>query len=130
MPHATESATRRRGGFLVTPQQDHVVEHLLQNKVTVVSAGAGSGKTYTTVAGLMELLDTRKANLDQCVLITFTNKAADELRHRIERALLVRKNKASSGDRHFWNTQLERLGAAFLGTIHPTFRTEHLKYEE
>lgn len=118
MPHATESATRRRGGFLVTPQQDHVVEHLLQNKVTVVSAGAGSGKTYTTVAGLMELLDTRKANLDQCVLITFTNKAADELRHRIERALLVRKNKASSGDRHFWNTQLERLGAAFLGTIH------------
>jgi ATP-dependent exoDNAse (exonuclease V) beta subunit len=80
-----------RGGIAVTRQQAAVIDHVAAQSAgccaTVVSAGAGSGKTHTTVATVLHLAETKGATLDQFVLITFTEKAADELRARMERAL-------------------------------------------
>jgi len=105
-----------RGGFPVNTQQAAVIDHLLAQsptqRVTVVSAGAGSGKTYTTVAAVVHLIETRGASIDQFVLITFTDKAADELRERMERAIEERQRGASDGaQRRFWQGQRERLVA-------------------
>jgi DNA helicase-2/ATP-dependent DNA helicase PcrA len=106
-----------KAGMVVNDQQDAIIQHVLSNKVTVVSAGAGTGKTYTTVATVLELVELRKASLDQFILITFTRKAASELRERLEKAVAVRLAGAGP-DRQYWLEQQERLASAFIGTIH------------
>jgi ATP-dependent exoDNAse (exonuclease V) beta subunit len=98
------------------PETDHGLTH----PVTVVDAGAGSGKTRTTVAAVFELLARRpEATLDQFVLITFTNKAADELRRRLEDALAELQARApDAAGRRRWTRCRERLAGAYVGTIH------------
>jgi DNA helicase-2/ATP-dependent DNA helicase PcrA len=111
--------TSIRGGLPVSSQQEAIIEHILQQNVTVVAAGAGSGKTHTTVAAVVELVEQGRATPDQFVLITFTNKAADELRARIEEVIRRRYDQASTSDEKiFWHNHLERLGASYIGTIH------------
>jgi DNA helicase-2/ATP-dependent DNA helicase PcrA len=108
-----------RGGLSVTKQQAQVIDQLLNNKISVVGAGAGSGKTHTTVAAVLEILERKLATLDQFILITFTNKAADELRERMEKELAKRLASAQNAEeRNFWRKQQEKLTIAFIGTIH------------
>ena len=67
-----------------------------------VSAGAGSGKTTSLVARVAALLGTPGVQLDQLVVITFTEKAAREVSHRLRQSL--------------GNTV--PLDEAYIGTIH------------
>lgn len=106
-----------RGGLPVTPQQAAVVDSVLVQPVTVVGAGAGSGKTHTTLAAVLALIEAGQASLDRFVLITFTDKAAGELRRRIEDALAERAAAAGAA-RQAWDEQRERMTAAYIGTIH------------
>lgn len=108
-----------RGGVPVSDQQAAVVDHVIAKPVTVVSAGAGSGKTHTTVATVLELLQKHDAKLNQFVLITFTNEAADQLRSSIESKIRERTEKSTDNvERRLWLEQQERLSVAYIGTIH------------
>ncbi|MBF0240384.1 MAG: UvrD-helicase domain-containing protein [SAR324 cluster bacterium] len=52
-------------------------------------------------------------------MITFTNKAADELRIRIQKAIYQRYTKVNQIDeKAYWHSQLEKLNSALIGTIH------------
>lgn len=104
-------------GIPVSAEQAQIIDHLLAHPVTVVSAGAGAGKTYTTVAAIVELLATGAAQADEFVLITFTNQAADELRQRLQSEILGQRQRHPTRAA-FWAEQRERLSAAFIGTIH------------
>jgi ATP-dependent exoDNAse (exonuclease V) beta subunit len=55
---------------------------------TVVTAGAGSGKTTVLAARFIHLLRTRDVSIDRILSLTFTNKAAAEMYTRIYRELL------------------------------------------
>jgi len=51
----------------------------------VVTAGPGTGKTYTLVARIQRLLTDGKINPDDITAITFTNRAAEEMKERLEK---------------------------------------------
>ena len=53
---------------------------------SVVLAGAGSGKTRVLVYKTLYLITQKKINPSEIVMITFTNKAAAEMKKRIEKA--------------------------------------------
>jgi ATP-dependent helicase/nuclease subunit A len=54
------------------------------DKDICVSASAGSGKTFVLVERFVNLVKTNKLNLNEILCITFTNKAANEMRDRIK----------------------------------------------
>ena len=66
----------------------------------LVLAGAGTGKTRTLIARFSHLIQENKAGLGNIMLVTFTNKAANEMKERAH-AILQRQ-----------------MGGAWIGTFH------------
>lgn len=70
----------------------------------LIVAGAGSGKTKTLTARLAYLIAEKKIAPERILAITFTNKAADEMKERVKK--IIAKN----------NLKIER--EPFVGTFH------------
>ncbi len=68
---------------MLNPDQERVVKHF--GKPLLVVAGAGSGKTKTLAHKVEYLIKERGIPEEGILCITFTNKAAREIRERIER---------------------------------------------
>jgi len=85
----------------------------------LVEAGAGSGKTKSLVDRMVALLATGRASIETLAAVTFTRKAAAELRGRfqvaLEQARFAEKDPEVRGRLEAALTGLER---AFIGTIH------------
>jgi ATP-dependent helicase/nuclease subunit A len=90
----------------------------------LVEAGAGSGKTTELVARMVSLLETGTASAAEIAAVTFTRKAAGELRehfqagveHRL--ALLRRAGEGQGMACERLALGLDEIGRAFVGTIH------------
>lgn len=84
-----------------------------------VEAGAGSGKTNSLVRRIIALLATGRAEPAELAAITFTRKAAAELRQRLQERLEQALAAESDPDRRQrLDAANHRLGEAFVGTIH------------
>lgn len=98
----------RTHGVTLTPQQELAI-HTLDRDVGVL-ASAGSGKTTVLAAHYSELLTNGRASPKRLLVFTFTEKAAAELKERIEETL--RRSAAWEDISHyFWSE-------AWIGTIH------------
>ena len=66
------------------------------SKSVLLSASAGSGKTKSLVDRYLALLSSGKIEIDQSVAITFTEKAAAEMKQRVMSALAEAARKSSA----------------------------------
>ena len=66
------------------------------SKLTVYKASAGSGKTYTLTLRYLELLFKDEFAYRGILAVTFTNKAASEMKNRIMETLYRLSDHKSS----------------------------------
>ena len=89
------------------------------DRSALVEAAAGTGKTTILVSRLVEVLATERASIERIVAVTFTRKAAGELKLRLRQALDRARSEARDGRRRACLTDaLARLEEASVGTIH------------
>ncbi|HXL81535.1 MAG TPA: UvrD-helicase domain-containing protein [Pyrinomonadaceae bacterium] len=83
-----------------------------------VTAGPGSGKTTVLVERYLHILRSQKLSIDQIVAITFTNRAANEMRERLRSRLNQILQTASGEERKRWLNYKRTLDGAVITTIH------------
>ncbi len=91
-----EAGSRSAG---LNPRQQEAVERIAPS--VAVIAGPGAGKTRTLTYRLRYLLEKRGIAPEEITAVTFTNKAAEELRARMEAESAVREGQPGplSGNR-------------------------------
>ena len=86
----------------------------------LVEAGAGSGKTTELVGRMVALVRTGSASVHEIAAVTFTRKAAGELRQRFQETLenACGNDGCTSAERERLDRALQEVDRAFMGTIH------------
>jgi len=97
----------------LNPQQREAVEHT--DGPLLIVAGAGSGKTRVIVHRLAWILARRLAPPPEVVAVTFTNKAAGEMKERVGKLVGVDAGGAHVSTFHSWCLRLLRRHAGRLG---------------
>jgi ATP-dependent helicase/nuclease subunit A len=86
----------------------------------IVEAAAGTGKTTELVRRIVRVIETGRAEVTEIVAVTFTEKAAGELKLRLREALEEARAESASGstERDRLDRALGRLEEAQVSTIH------------
>jgi len=106
---------------LKTPADQPVRDRLVSefDKNVLVEAGAGSGKTYSLAMRMAAGIEAGHYTVGHMAAVTFTRKAAAELRGRFQLALEERlRAKPSAAGRQCLETALSGIERLFAGTIH------------
>lgn len=69
----------------LNPQQKKAT--LLEDRNSLILAGAGSGKTKVLTSRIVYLCRDKGVSVENILAVTFTNKAAKEIQHRVEKML-------------------------------------------
>lgn len=99
-----------------TTEQKKVID--LRNRNILVSAAAGSGKTAVLVERIITMISEgdHPIDIDRLLIVTFTNKAAAEMRERIGKAI-DKKIKEMPENSHL-QKQMTLIHSAQITTIH------------
>lgn len=99
-----------------TAEQKMAIDHK-ENCSAVVSASAGSGKTAVLVEHIAKLISDKSSPVyaDRIAAVTFTEKAAGELKTRLEERM--ERLMAENPDDTFYREQAVRLSFAQISTI-------------
>ena len=96
-----------------TEEQLKAIEHFGHD--ILVSAGAGSGKTAVLSNRVYYLVGKRKIDIDRLLVLTFTNKAAAEMKTRIRKAIIEDKEGLLSSEEK--RRQVNKLDSSFIMTF-------------
>ena len=104
------------------PLRDHADRELIRHgldETVIVEAAAGTGKTTELVSRILNVLSGGRAKIEQIVAVTFTEKAAGELKLRIRKELesLRQRSRDAEVDANITDA-IQRLEEAHVSTIH------------
>ena len=101
-----------------TPEQALAINTIKSN--VSLLAGAGSGKTYVLMKRFVQILRADlSVNPTNIVAITFTRKAADEIKGRVRQAVSECVEQAQTDlERLRWQEHLQKVESAPISTIH------------
>lgn len=101
-----------------TPEQALAINTIKSN--VSLLAGAGSGKTYVLMKRFVQILRSDlSVNPTNIVAITFTRKAADEIKGRVRQAVGECVEQAQTDlERLRWQEHLQKVESAPISTIH------------
>jgi ATP-dependent DNA helicase UvrD/PcrA len=102
----------------LNPPQQEAVTH--GEGPLLIFAGAGSGKTRVLTARIAYLIATRRVWADRMLAVTFTNKAAREMRSRVATLVGEGADKMWVGTFHSTAVKVLRREAARIGVV-PSF---------
>ena len=94
----------------LTKQQQAILDNT--KKDLIVSASAGSGKTFVVIEYLKQLLCEKHVPLSKMLVLTFTKAAAGEMKTRLTKAIL------SCSPTPFLTNQLDEIPLSDISTIH------------
>jgi ATP-dependent helicase/nuclease subunit A len=97
-------------------QRDIILRDL--DKTLLVEAAAGTGKTTGMIGRMVNLLAEGKCSVDALAAVTFTRKAAAELRARFQVELEKASRSAESASQKLLSEALSHVERCFIGTIH------------
>jgi len=107
----------------LNPQQKKAVT--FEGKPLLILAGAGSGKTRVLTYRAAYFIREKKIDPSQLLLVTFTNKAAEEMRTRLQRLLksgrksqIANRKSLFAGTFHSFCAKILRRYARFLDLPH------------
>jgi len=81
----------------------------------LVSASAGSGKTFVMISRLIRLIKEKKADVSEVLAMTFTESAAKDMKEKLKRDLV--KEVEKTGDEYLVS-QSKKVATADISTIH------------
>ena len=96
-----------------TNEQLQAIERIGNN--ILVAAAAGSGKTAVLVERIINKIINQKINIDEILVVTFTNAAASEMREKILEAIY--KKIEEDPENHHLQKQINLIGRASICTI-------------
>src|SRR6202048_1205471 len=99
----------------LNPPQREAVMH--EEGPRLIFAGAGSGKTRVLTARIAYLIATRRVWPDRLLAVTFTNKAAREMRGRVEGLVGEGAEKMWVGTFHATAVKILRREAQRIGIV-------------
>src|SRR5450755_3510990 len=114
----------------LNPQQQAAVKHV--EGPLLLLAGAGSGKTRVITHRMARLIDVHRVPGPAIVAVTFTNKAADEMRQRVKNLLdgLNARESPLVSTFHSFCVRLLRRDGARLADIRSGFTQKFTIYDE
>jgi len=83
-----------------------------------VKAGAGTGKTRTITELYIDLLINREYDVRNILAITFTEKAANEMKERIKQTIRTITQEAGEHQKSHLLTLQKRMNYAWISTLH------------
>ena len=83
---------------------------------TIVSASAGSGKTFVMIEKLVNAV-SNGVDLDDVLAVTFTKKAAAQMKEKLRSAIIKRVENAGE-EKSRLKAQLSKISSANISTIH------------
>ena len=103
--------------FTADAAQRDIIRHELDTSL-IVEASAGTGKTTELVNRIVAVLRSGRTTVDRIVAVTFTHKAAGELKVRLRQELDDARQRASGAELESLEDALKHLEEAAIGTIH------------
>lgn len=97
----------------LTKEQQKVINHTSGN--ILVSASAGSGKTHTMIERAIRLITQEGVKVNEMLCVTFTEKAALEMKERLKTALIKRIEESKE---EYLKQQLTEIATSDISTLH------------